>query len=37
MPIEFIAGLVIGISMGIDLTLFIQNIKQLKEEWRNED
>lgn len=35
MPIEFIAGLVIGISMGIDLTLFIQNIKQLKEEWRN--
>ena len=37
MPIEFIAGLIIGISMGIDLTLFIQNIKQLKEEWRNED
>ena len=35
MPIEFIAGLVIGISMGIDLTLFIQQIKELRKEWRN--
>lgn len=30
MPIEFIAGLIIGISLGIDLTLFIQHIKELK-------
>lgn len=35
MPIEFIAGLIIGISMGMDLALFIQQIKQLRKEWRN--
>ena len=34
MPIEFIAGLIIGISLGIDLTLFIQQIKQLRKEYQ---
>lgn len=35
MPIEFIAGLIIGISLGIDLAMFIRHIKELKEEWRD--
>lgn len=35
MPIEFIGGIIIGILLGIDLTIFIKNIKELKEEWRN--
>lgn len=34
MPIEFIGGLIIGMALGIDLTLFIQQIKQLRKEWR---
>ena len=34
MPIEFIGGLIVGIVLGIDLTIFIKNIKELKEEWR---
>lgn len=35
MPIEFIAGLIIGILLGVDLAAFIQQIKQLRKEWRN--
>ena len=35
MPIEFIAGLVIGILMGMDLALFIKHIKELKKELKN--
>lgn len=34
MPIEFIGGLIVGIALGIGLTIFIKNIKELKEEWR---
>lgn len=34
MPIEFIGGLIVGIALGIDLTIFIKNIKELIEEWR---
>jgi len=33
MPIEFIAGLIIGILLGIDLATLMKHVKELKKEW----